>query len=148
MCLRITPSISIGRELRRGTRLIAVEPQVFDLLVYLVRNRERVVRRDDLIGAIWHGRIVCESTLNTRINAVRSAIADNGKSQRLVKTWLRKGVRFIGTANDIESHRVDAASIAVNRRSRRAKTDRIDEWARGGRRVNSLSVLTPIRPAA
>lgn len=88
------------RELRRGTGLIAVEPQVFDLLVYLVRNRERVVSRDDLIDAVWHGRIVSESTLNTRIYAVRSAIGDSGKDQRLVKTWLRKGVRFIGTTRE------------------------------------------------
>jgi pimeloyl-ACP methyl ester carboxylesterase/DNA-binding winged helix-turn-helix (wHTH) protein len=85
------------RELRRGIDLIAVEPQVFDLLVYLIHNRDRVVSKDDLLRSIWHGRIVSDSALNTRINAVRSAIGDNGKDQRLVKTWLRKGVRFVGT---------------------------------------------------
>src|SRR6516225_4385341 len=64
------------RELRRGAELIAVEPQVFDLLVYLVRNRHRVVSKDDLVESVWGGRIVSESTLTSRINAVRRAIGD------------------------------------------------------------------------
>jgi putative tryptophan/tyrosine transport system substrate-binding protein len=85
------------RELRRGDKLVPVEPQVFDLLVYLIRNRECVVSKDNLLGSIWHGRIVSESALNTRINAVRSAIGDNGRDQRLIKTWPRKGIRFVGT---------------------------------------------------
>ena len=61
------------RELRRGAQAIAVEPQVFDLLVYLIENRDRVVTKDDLIGSIWHGRIVSDSTLTSRINAARRA---------------------------------------------------------------------------
>ena len=84
------------RELRRGAELIAVEPQVFDLLVYLVENRERVVSKDDLIAAVWHGRIVSDSTLTSRINAARKAISDNGEDQRLIRTFPRKGVRFVG----------------------------------------------------
>jgi DNA-binding winged helix-turn-helix (wHTH) protein len=66
------------RELRRGADLISVEPQVFDLLEYLIRNRNRVVSKDDLVAAIWHGRIVSESALATRINAARSAVGDSG----------------------------------------------------------------------
>src|SRR5271169_4047597 len=65
------------RELRRGAELIAVEPQVFDLLVYLVQNRHRVVSKDDLVEAVWGGRIVSESTLTSRVNAVRKAIGDS-----------------------------------------------------------------------
>jgi DNA-binding winged helix-turn-helix (wHTH) protein len=61
------------RELKRGSALIAMEPQVFDLLVYLIQNRERVVSKDDLINGVWGGRIVSESTLTSRINAVRKA---------------------------------------------------------------------------
>ena len=64
------------RELRRGAQPIAVEPQVFDLLVYLAQNRDRVVSKDDLIASVWGGRIVSESTLTSRINAARRAIAD------------------------------------------------------------------------
>jgi DNA-binding winged helix-turn-helix (wHTH) protein len=64
------------RELRCGTELIAIEPQVFDLLVYLIRNRDRVVSKDDLLAGVWGGRIVSESTLTSRINpGVRSATA-------------------------------------------------------------------------
>ena len=64
------------RELRRGANLIAAEPQVFDLLEYLIRHRERVVSKDDLLAAIWHGRIVSELALTTRINSARAAIGD------------------------------------------------------------------------
>jgi len=84
------------RELRRADHLISIEPQIFDLLQYLIRNRERVVSRDDLIAAVWNRRIVSESTLSSRVNAVRSAIGDNGKDQRLIRTFSKKGVRFIG----------------------------------------------------
>jgi TolB-like protein len=84
------------RELRRGGDTIAVEPQVFDLLVYLVENRDRVVSKDDLIASVWGGRIVSDSSLTSRINAARKAIGDNGEDQRLIRTVARKGLRFIG----------------------------------------------------
>ena len=70
------------RELRRGDELISVEPQVFDLLEFLIRSRERVVSRDDLLAAVWRGRIVSEATLSSRVNSARSAIGDNGEEQR------------------------------------------------------------------
>ncbi|MGZ3296442.1 MAG: alpha/beta fold hydrolase [Xanthobacteraceae bacterium] len=88
------------RELRRASRLIAMEPQVFDLLVHLVRNRERVVSKDDLIEAVWHGRVVSESTLTSRINAVRKAVGDSGDAQRLIRTVQRKGIRFVGAVSE------------------------------------------------
>ena len=88
------------RELRRGTKLVPVEPQVFDLLVYLVRNRERVVSKDDLLASVWHGRIVSESALGTRLNAARSAVGDSGEAQRLIKTLPRKGLRFVAAVQE------------------------------------------------
>ncbi|MGE0665985.1 MAG: winged helix-turn-helix domain-containing tetratricopeptide repeat protein [Sphingomonadales bacterium] len=84
------------RELFRGSEAIPTGPQVFDLLVYLVENRERVVTKDDLIEVVWAGRIVSESTLTSHINAVRKAIGDSGGEQRLVRTIARKGYRFVG----------------------------------------------------
>jgi TolB-like protein len=84
------------RELRRGAAVVSVTPQVFDLLDYLIRNRGRVVSKDDLINAIWNGRSVSDAALATRLNAARSAIGDSGKEQRLVKTLPRKGFRFVG----------------------------------------------------
>ena len=88
------------RELKRGAQQIAVEPQVFDLLVYLVQNRDRVISKDDLIATIWHGRVVSESNLTTRINAARKAIGDNGEDQRLIRTYARKGIRFVGNVRE------------------------------------------------
>jgi pimeloyl-ACP methyl ester carboxylesterase/DNA-binding winged helix-turn-helix (wHTH) protein len=88
------------RELTRGAESIAVEPQVFDLLLYLVENRDRVVSKDDLIAAVWNGRIVSDSTLDSRINAARKAVGDSGKEQRLIRTMARKGLRFVGTVSE------------------------------------------------
>ena len=84
------------RELRRAGKLVAIEPQVFDLLVYLIRNRGRVVSKDDLLGSVWQGRIVSDSALANRINAARAAVGDNGEDQKLIRTLPRKGFRFIG----------------------------------------------------
>jgi len=88
------------RELHCGSELVAVEPQVFDLLIYLVRQRDRVVSKDDLIETVWGGRIVSDSTLTSRINAARKAIGDSGEAQRLIRTVPRKGVRFVGEVEE------------------------------------------------
>jgi TolB-like protein/cytochrome c-type biogenesis protein CcmH/NrfG len=94
------------RELRRGAEPVNVEPQVFDLLVFLVRNRDRVVSKDDLLAAVWAGRTVSESTLTSRINAARKAIGDSGEGQTLIRTIARKGVRFVGAVRtDAEAER-------------------------------------------
>jgi len=84
------------RELHRAGESVAVEPQVFDLLTYLVENRDRVVTKDDVIAAVWGGRIVSESTLTSRINSARKALGDSGDEQRLIRTIARKGFRFVG----------------------------------------------------
>src|SRR5262245_20404220 len=97
------------RELKRGGELIAVEPQVFDLLVYLIRNRDRVVSKDDLIEGVWGGRIVSESTLTSRINAARRAVGDSGAEQGLIKTIARKGFRFVGEVGDGDARKTTAA---------------------------------------
>lgn len=88
------------RELSREEVPVAVEPQVFDLVVHLMQNRDRVVSKDELIDKIWHGRSVSESTLTSRINAARKAIGDSGASQTLIRTIARKGFRFVG---DVEA---------------------------------------------
>ena len=71
------------RELRRGSEIVSLEPKAFDLLTYLVRHRDRVVSKDDLLQEVWGGRIVSEAALTTRINAVRRALGDDGTAQRL-----------------------------------------------------------------
>jgi adenylate cyclase len=85
------------RELRRGANMVSITPQVFDLLAHLIRNRDHVVSKDDLIDAIWKGRIVSDAAVTTRLNAARNAIGDSGEEQRLIKTLPRKGFRFVGS---------------------------------------------------
>jgi TolB-like protein len=104
------------RELRRGVDLIAVEPQVFDLLAYLISHRERVVSKDDLLAAIWHGRIVSESALTTRINSARTALGDNGASQRLIKTTRGRGFRFVGDVCEEEASATTGPAIGPDDR--------------------------------
>src|SRR5262245_49469447 len=84
------------RELRRASIVVPIAPQAFDILEYLIRNRSRVLSKDDLIASIWDGRIVSESALSTCVNAARSAINDTGETQRLIRTIPRKGMRFVG----------------------------------------------------
>ena len=88
------------RELRSGPKLFAVEPQVFDLLEFLIRNRDRVVSRDDLLAGVWSGRIVSDSAIAARINAARRAVGDDGEHQRWIRTIARKGFRFVGDVRD------------------------------------------------
>jgi TolB-like protein len=97
------------RELTRGPDGIAVGPQVFDLLLYLVQNRAQVVSKDDLLDVVWAGRIVSESTLTSHINAARKAVGDSGQQQRLIRTIARKGFRFVG---DVREARPDV-SLAI-----------------------------------
>lgn len=89
------------RELRRGSELIEVEPQVFDLLIYLVCERHRVVSKNDLLRAVWGDRIVSDSALTTRLHAARRALGDDGATQRLIRTFTRKGVRFVGEVREL-----------------------------------------------
>jgi DNA-binding winged helix-turn-helix (wHTH) protein len=82
------------RELRHAQFPIHVEPRVFDLLVYLVQNRDHVVSKDDLIASVWGGRILSDPTLTSRINAARTAVGDSGDDRKLIRTVARKGLRF------------------------------------------------------
>jgi DNA-binding winged helix-turn-helix (wHTH) protein/pimeloyl-ACP methyl ester carboxylesterase len=88
------------RELRCAGKLQAIEPQVFDLLLFLIRNRDRVVSKDDLLAGVWDGRIVSDSTLASRINAARRAVGDSGEQQRVIHTIARKGFRFVGEVRE------------------------------------------------
>ena len=106
------------RELHRGADAVPITPQVFDLLEYLIRNRERVVSKDDLISAVWNGRIVSDAALTTRLMQLVSAIGDKGENQRLIKTLPRKGFRFVGTVR--EAHMSDSLCSPLVRRRRTA----------------------------
>jgi TolB-like protein len=102
------------RELRRGAALVAVEPQVLDLLIHLVRHRDRVVSKDELLATVWQGRIVSESAVFNRINAARSAIGDTGNAQRLIKTLPRKGLRFVGNVREDQAVPLSRVALPDN----------------------------------
>ncbi len=111
------------RELKRAQLPIHVEPQVFDLLVYLAQNRDRVVSKDDVIASVWAGRIVSDSTLTSRINAARTAVGDNGGDQKLIRTIARKGLRFIGAVRTKQDpleppHDIDTPLDGMRERTR------------------------------
>lgn len=85
-----------GQELTADGEGIPLQPQVFDLLVFLVEHRDRVVTKDEIIDAIWAGRAISDGTLNARINAARRAVGDTGEAQDVIRTYPRKGFRFVG----------------------------------------------------
>ncbi len=127
------------RELTRNAEPVAVEPQVFDLLVYLIENRDRVVSRDDLIAAVWKGRAISDSALDSRINAARKAIGDDGKTQKLIRTFVRKGVRFVAAVRVGQSETahspIDPAVVEHE------GMDRPDDVAASGRARPTIVVL-------
>ncbi|MGI9389505.1 MAG: winged helix-turn-helix domain-containing tetratricopeptide repeat protein [Boseongicola sp.] len=84
------------RELTREGEEIPLQPQAFSLLMYLVENNERLVSKDEIFEQVWNGKIVGDGTLNSRINALRRALGDDGTSQSVIKTLPRQGFRFIG----------------------------------------------------
>jgi len=92
----------------------AIEPQVFDLLVYLMENRDRVVTRDELLDNLWDGRIVSESALNGRLKMARKSVGDNGKQQRIIKTIYRRGYQFIADVSTRPDFAHKAASLQAS----------------------------------
>jgi TolB-like protein/Tfp pilus assembly protein PilF len=112
------------RELCCDDRHVAIEPQVFDLLHYLLDNRDRVVSKDDLIEAVWGGRIVSDSTLTSRINAARKAVGDSGFDQKLIRTVSRKGFRFVGAVVPIPEGAAASAAQASSQQSELSQPDR------------------------
>ena len=98
------------RELTRDAAAVTLGPQVFDLLLYLLQHRDRVVTKDDLLESVWRGRIVSESTITSHFNAVRKAIGDTGHEQRMIKTIARKGFRFVGEVAEISLTEVTGAA--------------------------------------
>jgi pimeloyl-ACP methyl ester carboxylesterase len=87
-------------ELRRAGRLRPVEPQVFDLLAVLIRERHRVVPKEELLDTVWGNRFVSESALTSRVKAARQAIGDDGRSQRLIRTAHGRGYQFAASVDE------------------------------------------------
>ena len=92
-------------EMARGTAILSVEPQVLELLIFLIDNRDHVVSRDDLLGTIWKGRVVSDTTLSSRIKSARQVIGDDGTRQQYIKTIHGRGFRFVGKVDAHEQAR-------------------------------------------
>jgi DNA-binding winged helix-turn-helix (wHTH) protein len=105
------------RELLCDGIIRSVEPQVFDLLHFLIKNADRVVSRENIFQAVWRGRIVSDAVLGTRINAARRAIGDDGTQQRLIKTLPRSGFRFTGVVHAVKVETNAAIIIPRNKLS-------------------------------
>ena len=108
------------RELRHGIDVIGVAPQVFDLLVYLIRNRHRFVGKDELIAAVWNGRVITDTALTTRLYVARGAVGDTGGGQRLIKTLPRKGFQFVGPVREERNFVGTTAAGDTSERARAA----------------------------
>jgi TolB-like protein len=131
--------IDVARhELRCGSKIIPIEPQVFDLLVHLIRNRNRIVSREELIDAVWKGRVISEATLSSRVSAVRRAIGDNGDDQLFVRTHHKRGFRFVGQVED-------AAPFEMAADRRPAATKFPEGWAHSNAAMPALAL--PDKPS-
>lgn len=91
---------------------ILVEPQVFDLLTYLVERRDRVVTRQELLDNLWKGKVVTDSALGTRLKSVRRAVCDSGDRQQVIKTIHGRGYQFIGAVTEIDDETDRAGQTA------------------------------------
>jgi TolB-like protein/DNA-binding winged helix-turn-helix (wHTH) protein len=138
-----------ARELKRAGRVVHVEPQVFDVLVHLINRRDHVVSRDELVATVWHGRIVSDSTLSSRINAARQAIGDSGEQQALIRTIARRGFRFVGDLREVPSGR-DGAQLGTDSPDAIMPVQTTDKGHPDGNshhRVNGDNLPAPPSPA-
>jgi TolB-like protein/DNA-binding winged helix-turn-helix (wHTH) protein len=111
------------RELWRGGKAVHVEPQVFDLLLHLIKNRDHVISKDELLANVWQGRIVSDSTLSNRINAARQAIGDSGEQQQFIRTVARRGLRFIGEVGEPRSGQQHSEFAETGATAAKLRTD-------------------------
>src|SRR5262245_7050274 len=89
-------------ELRHAGQPCKLEPQVFNVLLYLIEHRERVVTKDELLEQLWPNQFISEVTLNHRVMAARKSIGDSGRAQHCIKTLHGRGYRFIAEVRAVE----------------------------------------------
>ena len=127
------------QELRRSGDIVHMEPQVFNLLLHLVRNRGRIVSKHELIETVWNGRIVSEAALSSRINAARKAIGDTGNDQLFIRTLHKRGFRFVGAVSDGAPSIVGPSKAEAESGPRRDAAEPVD--ATPGASGPSIAVL-------
>jgi TolB-like protein len=126
-------------ELRRDDRPVPVEPQVFELIVALVELRDKVVSKDEIFDRVWHGRIVSDTTLSSRIKAARKALGDDGTAQRLIRTVHGRGFRFVGQVREAPP----ASPAAARQLTVRALDELLEADATAAQRLSSQVMARP-----
>lgn len=132
-------------ELRYAGKLVKLEPQVFNVLAYLVQHRDRVVTKEELLDQLWPGRFISEATLTSRLMLARRAIGDRGKEQRLIQTVHGRGYRFIAPLEErvvIERAPDDVSGILPNTVVHPVLSGRRDLSRRWGGRQSEHSSIT------
>ena len=99
--------------LRRNGVAMRIDPQEFDVLVYLIERRDRVVTRDELFASLWKGKVVSDSALSSRLRAIRRALNDSGAAQRVIQTVHGRGYRFIATLADEEGEALAERAVTI-----------------------------------
>ncbi|GAA0858371.1 winged helix-turn-helix domain-containing protein [Aliiglaciecola litoralis] len=96
-------------------KALAIEPKVFDLLVYLIKNRHRTVTREELFDSVWQGQVVCDTSLSNHINSARKILGDNGHEQSVIATLRGRGYQFIADTQEIASPAKSISAPPTNR---------------------------------
>jgi DNA-binding winged helix-turn-helix (wHTH) protein len=132
-------------EVRHGTETRHLEPQVFEVLTYLARHRDRLVSKEELLDEVWGNRFVSESALTSRIRAARAVLDDNGRDQRVIRTVHGRGYRFVADVTEV----TDPVAVPAPRSStstgqhepsglRQPVLEREDQLRRLGQAVDDL----------
>ena len=108
-------------KLLSADKTLAIEPKVFDLLVYLLENRHRTVTREELFDSVWQGQVVCDTSLSNHINSARKILGDNGHEQKVIATLRGRGYQFVAETQEVDSAEGITSSqssktIAINKR--------------------------------
>lgn len=99
-------------ELRKAGVPVSLEPQVFRLIQLLIENRDRMVSKDDIVEHIWHGRIVSDASIASRVRSARASVGDDGSAQALIRTIHGQGFRFVAEVTERASRTGAPASVA------------------------------------
>ena len=132
--------------LTRDGEPINVEPQVFDLLVLLIVNRDRIVSKDEILSHIWKGRTVSSGSIDSRIRSARLSIGDNGKDQKFIKTSTHNGYRFIAPTTLLQASDLDFEDVIIPRHRTRTTIVFLSTICFGLLVIFTITKIWPIQP--
>lgn len=129
-------------ELRRGADPVPLQPKAYELLVYLLRHRDRAVSKDELLDTVWGDAMVTEGSITRAVNLIRSAVGDAGREQAVIRTLPRRGYRFCA---DVTERTGDgAAEPEALARARALLSARA--WAEAAEAFREADEAAPLAP--